>query len=147
MSCPEIGLQKQTVFDMEHKTKRVKRYTQRFKQELISEISAGLLSKSEASIKYGVSWMSIDRWCHSFGVPSGIEQIDLLLGSMKSKDQKPEPPLPQDVESLHQRLRELEVKLRASEMRAYAAELIIEIAEKDLGLDIRKKSGTKQSRK
>ena len=44
---------------MEHKTKRVKRYTQRFKQELILGISAGLLSKSEASIKYGVSWIKV----------------------------------------------------------------------------------------
>lgn len=132
---------------MEHKTKRVKRYTQRFKQELISEILSGALSRREARIKYGVSWMSIARWCHSFGVVSGVEKIDLLLGSMESKDQKPDLPLPEDVEGLKQRLREMEVRLRAAEMRAQAAEFIIDIAEKDLGLDIRKKSGTKQSRK
>lgn len=132
---------------MEHKTKRVKRYTQRFKQELISEISAGLLSRLAASKKYGVGRTSIVRWCRSCGVPSGIEQIDLLLGSMESKEQKSELPLPQDVEGLKHRLRELEVRLKAAEMRAHAAELIIDIAEKDLGLDIRKKSGTKQSLK
>lgn len=132
---------------MEHKTKRVKRYTQRFKQELISEISSGLLSTLEASKKYGVGRTSIVRWCRAGGVRSGIEQIDLLLESMESKEQKPDLPLPEDIEGLKQHLRELEVRLRTAEMRAHAAELIIDIAEKDLGLDIRKKSGTKQSRK
>jgi transposase-like protein len=132
---------------MENKTKRVKRYTERFKQELVSEITAGLLSKVGASKKYGVNRKSVDRWCRCCGLPSGIEQIDLLLGSMESKEQKPEPPLPEDIEGLKRRLRELEVRLRAAELRAHAAELIIDIAEKDLGLDIRKKSGTKQSRK
>ena len=55
--------------------------------------------------------------------------------------------LPEDAAALKQQLREMEVKLRAAELRAEVAELIIDIAEKDLGLDIRKKSGTKQSRK
>lgn len=132
---------------MEHKTKRVKRYSERYKQELVSEISAGLLSKSGAMKKYGISWMSIDRWCRSFGVVSGIETIDLHLGSMESKEPKVEFPLPENVDALKQRLRELEVKLRAAELRAEVAELIIDIAENDLGLEIRKKSDTKQSRK
>lgn len=132
---------------MEHRTKRVKRYSEHSKQELVSEISAGLLSKREASIKYGVSWKSIDRWCRSYGVASGIEMIDLHLGSMEQKDQKAPPPPAEDVATLKQRLRELEVRLRAAELRAEVAELIVDIAEKDLGLEIRKKSGTKQSRK
>jgi transposase-like protein len=132
---------------MEHKTKKVKRYSERFKQELASEISAGLLSKSSAIKKYGVSWMSVDRWCHAYGVSSGIERIDLHLGFMEQKEQNQELPLPDDVGALKQRLRELEVKLRASELRAEAAEMIIDIAEKDFGFDMRKKSDTKQSRK
>jgi transposase-like protein len=132
---------------MEHKTKKVKRYSERYKQELVSEISAGLLSKSEATKKYGISWMSVERWCRSYGVVSGIETIDLLLDSMESKEPKAELPIPENVDALKQRLRELEVRLRAAELRAEVAELIIDIAEKDLGLEIRKKSDTKQSRK
>ena len=132
---------------MEHKTKRVKRYSERFKQELASEISSGLLSKSSAIKKYGVSWMSVERWCRSYGVSSGIERIDLYLGLMDPKEKDQELALPDDVVALKQRLRELEVKLRAAELRAEAAEMIIDIAEKDFGLDMRKKSGTKQSRK
>ena len=132
---------------MVNKTKRVKRYSERFKQQLVSEVLAGVLSKSEACIKYGVSWMSIVRWCRSFGVVDGIEQIDILLSPMESKAPKSDLPLAEDVASLKQRLRELEVKLKAAELRAEVAELILNIAEEDLGLDIRKKSGTKQSRK
>ena len=39
------------------------------------------------------------------------------------------------------------VSVTREELRAAAAELIIDIAEKDLGLEIRKKSATKQSGK
>jgi transposase-like protein len=132
---------------MELKTKKVRRYSERFKQELISEISAGLLNKREASIKYDVNWKSIARWCRSFGVPSGIEMIDLHLVPMESKDQKAPSQSAEDIATLKQQLRAMEVKLRAAELRAQVAELIINIAEKDLGLEIRKKSDTKQSRK
>jgi len=128
---------------MANKTKRVKRYSERFKQQLVSEVSAGVLSKSEACLKYGVSWMSIVRWCRSFGVYDSIEQIDLLLSPMESKESKSSLPVPEDVASLKQLLRELEVKLKAAELRAEVAELIINIAEEGLGLDIRKKFGTK----
>lgn len=132
---------------MEHKTKKVKRYSERFKQELLSEISAGLLSKSEAIRKYGVSKNIIAYWSRAYGVSSGIERIDLPLGVMDSKEKDQALPLPDDVVALKQRLGELEVKLRAAELRAEAAEMIIDIAEKEFGLDMRKKSGTKQSRK
>ncbi|MDO8365682.1 MAG: hypothetical protein Q7T20_02710 [Saprospiraceae bacterium] len=66
---------------------------------------------------------------------------------MDVKEQDAEQPLGEDSVALKRRLAELEVKLRAAELRALAAELIIDIAEKDLGLEIRKKSATKQSGK
>lgn len=132
---------------MELKTKKIKRYSERFKQELISKISAGVLSKREATIQYGVSWMSVDRWCRFYGVVSGIEMIDLHLEFMEEKAKEKDGRLPEDIATLKHQLREMEVKLRAAELRAQVAELIIDIAEKDLGLDIRKKSDTKQSRK
>ena len=66
---------------------------------------------------------------------------------LESKEHFSEDLLPEDIATLKRQVRALEVKLRAAELRAHAAELIIDIAEKDLGLDIRKKSGTKQSRK
>ena len=147
VSCPEIGLQHKPFQEMEHKTKRVKRYSERYKQSIVSEISAGLLSKQESAIKYGVSWMSISRWCRFYGVSSGIEMIDLHLGFMESKASNESDELPEDIAALKRRLRELEVKLKSAELRAQAAELIIDIAENDLGLEIRKKSDTKQSRK
>lgn len=135
---------------MEHKTKKVKRYSERFKQELVSQICAGLLSKSDAIKKYGVSRGIIAYWCQSYGVSPGIERIDLDLGLMESpveKEQDESVPLGDDPAALKRRLSELEVKLRAAELRALAAELIIDLAEKDLGLEIRKKFDTRQSGK
>ena len=48
---------------MSIKTKRVKRYKECFKQEVVSQVMGGLMSKSEAASKYEVGWMSVDRWC------------------------------------------------------------------------------------
>lgn len=132
---------------MEHKTKKVKRYTERFKQELVSQLCAGLLSKSDAIKKYGVSRNILTYWCRAYGVSPGFERIDLDLGLMDEKEQDSQFPPGDDAVALKRRLSELEVKLRAAELRALAAELIIGIAEKDLGLDLRKKSATKQSGK
>lgn len=127
------------------KTKRVKRYKEGFKQEVVSQVMGGLMSKSEAASKYGVCWMSVDRWCRSYGV-SGVEYVGLPLDAMKNSIPKVVPaPLPDDVGQLKQRLREAEVRLRAAELRAEAAETMINIAEKNLGLDIRKKFVTKPS--
>lgn len=105
------------------------------------------MCKSEAVLKYGVCWMSVDRWCRSYGV-SGVEYVGLPLESMKSSISNVVPePLPDDVGQLKQRLREAEVRLRAAELRAEAAETMIDIAEKNLGIDIRKKSVTKPSQR
>lgn len=83
--------------------------------------------------------MSVDRWCRSYGV-SGVEYVGLPLEDMKNGVPRAVPePLPDDVGQLKQRLREAEVRLRAAELRAEAAETMINIAEKNLGLDIRKK--------
>jgi len=135
---------------MLNKTKNGKRYSECFKQQVVSEISAGMLSRSGAVEKYGASLMSIDRWCRSYGI-LGSEWIDLPLDKMNStctsKSEDAASDLPQDAAALKRRLRELEVRLLAAELRAEAAEMIIDIAEKDLGLEIRKKSVTKQSGK
>jgi transposase-like protein len=130
---------------MRHKTKVIKRYTERYKQSMVSKVSSGLFSKQELCKQYGLSWTSLDRWCRHYGVVSGIESVDLHLGSMDSVKQEDEFDLPEDVAVLKQRLKELQVKLKAAELRAEAAEMIIDIAENDLGLNIRKKPAAKQS--
>ncbi len=75
---------------MSFKTKRVKCYKEGFKQEVVSQVMGGLLSKSAAASKYGVSWMSVDRWCRSYGV-SGVEYVGLPPQTAKTPPRPEEP--------------------------------------------------------
>lgn len=54
-------------------------------------------------------------------------------------------PLPDDPKLLKERIAQLETQLRAAELKREAYERAIEIAKRDLGIDVLKKSVTKQS--
>jgi transposase-like protein len=129
---------------MSNQTKNGKRYQERFKQEIVAHILSGQTSQEEISKQYKISSSSLYRWCIKYGVK--IEYIDVPLGSMTtSKPPKEIPPLPDDVTLLKQRIIEMSVELRSLELRAVSAETMIDIAEKELGLEIRKKFATPAS--
>lgn len=137
---------------MRLKTKSIKRYSTRFKQQVVVEYQTDTSSIREICKKYEISIASLTRWQNEFSTSSNIQQIDLPLGSMTilesmAKLEKKVPfELPSDVESLQALVRDLEAKLRISQMREEAANIIIDIAERDLDIQIRKKSDTKQSK-
>lgn len=49
-----------------------------------------------------------------------------------------------ELEALKKQNADLKKKLEYAELKATAYELMVDIAEKELGIDIKKKSGTKQ---
>lgn len=55
--------------------------------------------------------------------------------------------LPDDPKLLKERIAQLETQLQAAELKREAYERAIEIAKRDLGIDVLKKSVTKQSPK
>ena len=51
------------------------------------------------------------------------------------------------IEAMEERIRELEQQLAKEKMRSTSLDTMIDIAERELKVDIRKKSGAKQSKK
>ena len=114
--------------------KGIKFYSESFKKEVIREITAGLLSKAEARRKYDIPGRStIIGWIRKFdGKTTDYRRI---MDYKKS-----------DKEALIKRIRELERKLEDEQIRSEGLSKMIDIAEEQLKITIRKKSATKQSR-
>ena len=74
----------------------------------------------------------IKRWRYRYS-----EELQLSLSTMNSKDLARH-------KALEQRIKELESQLSFSQKRTVALETLIDIAEKELKIQIRKKSGPKQ---
>jgi transposase-like protein len=137
---------------MTNKTKVIRRYTERYKQQVVCEVLSGQISKSCVARKYGIKGSNtVDRWCRKYGGDSykrGL-YIDLPLKVQKHKvmTTKKAEPLPDDPKVLKQRIAQLETQLRAAQLKREAFERAIEIAKRDLGIDVLKKCVTKQSPK
>ncbi len=115
-------------------------YSEEFKWKVVQEVLSGRFTKEEARKIYGIrSNCAILYWMRKYsgiddyrqgGSPIGIsEQMQKM--KEKSKDQK--------------RIKELEEALERERVRADLWQKMIEIAEEDYKIDIRKKSGAKQS--
>ena len=99
--------------------------------------------------KYDVSRSTINKWIliHQgiHDLPRSKRQHSYDLQQMTPKKiPKPQIPLHPDTE---EKIRQLEQQLAYEKLRADALDMMINIAEKQLNIDIRKKSGAQQSNK
>ena len=114
--------------------KGIKFYSDSFKREVVREVKAGLLSKTEAREKYSIPGSStIIGWIRKFD--GKITDYRRTMDYRKS-----------DKEALIKRIKELERKLEDEQIRSEGLSKMIDIAEEQLKITIRKKSTTKQSR-
>jgi len=122
----------------------MKRKVKRFPDELAYKIALEYLttdiSQSELKKKYGFKGtMSLYRWISKFGLskPSDKEfELKKAMGKEQSKTAK-ELKLESELDSLK---KELELE----KLRTLALSTLIDVAERDLKIPIRKKRGAKQ---
>lgn len=115
-------------------------YSEEFKWKVVQEVLTGKLSKEEARRVYNIkSNCAVLYWMRKFsgndnyrqgGIPLG-NQIE--MGNMKELSEK------------DKRIKELEESLNREKLRADLWQKMVEIAEEQLNIDIRKKYGAKQS--
>jgi len=109
------------------------------KRRIIQEVLSGSISKEGARRQYGIRGKSaILKWMRKFGYASNFDSITF---SMKSKE------LPEDPEQLKRLIVELEKALEEAKLSSKFYSTMIDIAEKEFKIPIRKKSVTKQSKK
>jgi transposase-like protein len=109
-------------------------YSESFKRAVIKEVLDGHISKADALRKYGIRGSSsIIYWIRKF------EESDPQQSSMEYNKA--------DKKDLIKRIKELERQLKDEQIRSFGYNKMIDIAEEQLNITIRKKPDTKQSKK
>lgn len=121
-------------FSLSDPPAKLKTYSSSQKRSVVRAIEQGM-SVRHAAVAFGiVSVGSIRKWIKK----SKAENAELVTIEMKKPPQNS--PEDQDLKALKQQLAEAELKIKA-------LETMIDVAEEHLKIDIRKKSGARQSPK
>lgn len=115
-------------------------YSETFKWQVVEEVLSGKYTKEEARRIYGIKSKSgILEWMRIFGGQDRRSKQELspelLEMAQKSKKEK----------ALEERIKQLENELNVEKHKALLYAKIVEVAEEELGISIRKKSGARQS--
>jgi len=114
--------------------KIIKRYSLAFKQKVVSEIETGKLTIGEVRKLYDITGNgTVEKWIRKFGknhLLSKVVRIEMADEVSKLKQ------LEKDKQALESALAQTQLKLLAMES-------LIEVAEQEYGIDIKKNCGTK----
>jgi len=130
---------------MEHQSemRRIQIYDETFKRKVIDEYLAGGISKMDLLRKYNIRTKSgIQRWMKKFGYTDVYKSTEIKFTSITSADLAKKIDLKNDSDLL-KKIRELERQLAEEKLRSEAYARIIDKAEKELKIPIRKKPNTK----
>jgi len=115
-------------------------YSEEFKWKVVREVLSGTLTKEEARRVYSIKGnCTVLYWMRAFsGVKdyrnAGIVNEDLIDMAKSSKQRETE-----------KEIARLKQELKAERLRADLWQKVVEVAEEELGVDIRKKFGARQS--
>ena len=112
------------------------RYSESFKQKIITEIESGKYSISESSNLYDVSTVSIRLWLRKLGKNHLIGKV--VRVEMRGEADK--------LKQLQKEKRALESALAQAQLKIITLESTIECADKIYSTDLKKKFGTVASR-
>lgn len=119
---------------------KVNKYTDDFKLMVVQDYLSTDISQSALKKKYNFGGnKNIYNWMRKFGLSKPSEGQKELHQVMAKEEQKSA--LEQELEL---KIRKLEEELKREQLRTKALNVMIDIAERDLKVDIRKKSGAKR---
>ena len=106
-------------------SKLQKTFSEAFKKQVVKEYEQGLLNKDQLQVKYGLGGNStVLKWCRKYGKFAYPKQS--ATGRPMKDPQK-------------QRIKELEAKLKAAELKLKVYDKLIEVTNRELDADIVKK--------
>ena len=118
---------------------------QAVKEYLIDGIPYRALAK-----KYNVSRSTINKWVLVYqgihNIPRSHKQVSYDL-QQKTLGNNSKQPIPLHQSELEKKIALLEKQLEWEKLKSHALDTLINVAERELDIDIRKKHGTKQSGK
>jgi transposase len=120
--------------------RKVNQFPDELKFKIVQEYVQSSISKKDLMQKYGVRGNScIMNWMRKFGLSYPTEEQIKVNNQVTKESRK----TPQERE-LEQKLKTLEQELEYEKLRTKALNTLIDIAEEELNISIRKKSGAKQ---
>jgi transposase len=121
-------------WDVPLRGRRQKAYSESFKRKVVYEVRTGQINKDEARRRYNIPGKTtVLNWCRLYGKVKEIPEE-----SMADKEE-----LLKELEQLRKENERLQKDLESAELKAFAYEKLIEVAEKRLGVEIKKKIGEK----
>lgn len=119
-------------------------YDMTLRNTVCLELLSGNLSITEAKAVYGIKGQgTIYGWLKDYQ-GSGFDSNLAAMNSIDSTTQSPDAQQNGPVDDLQNKNKQLEAALNLAKLKITALETMIDIAESELNIDIRKKSGTKQ---
>lgn len=106
-----------------------------FKRKKVSEIERNLVSIAEVSREYQVSRTCIYKWIYKYSIMRKKSERQVVEAKSDTKK----------IEQLQQHIKELEQKLGQKQFMVEYYQKMIELTEKDLGIDIKKKGSISPS--
>lgn len=114
-----------------------------FKRMVIEEYLSSGCSKEHLLAKYGIRGKgAIQRWMRQYGYED-IHRKRMIRFAIPSSPTIPMAKKSNDVRELQKKIKELERQLEDEKLRSEAYSRIIDIAERELKIPIKKKSDTK----
>ena len=117
-------------------------YTKEFKERVLLDYQNGTESVSKVALRYQVNRDTVASWVYRKEPESDSGKSINFVPSDTSFMQGKKITSP---ELMEVRIEELEHQLKMEQMRSLCLNEMIDIAERELKIDIRKKSGTRQS--
>ena len=114
---------------------KLRRYSDEFKRAIVSEFESGKLSVLQLEKLYGIANPTIYKWIYKF---STFNQEGYRVIEMKDSSAK-------KIKSLEEKVKELERLIGQKQIKIDYLEKMIELADEDLKVDIKKNSNTPQS--
>lgn len=104
---------------------------------IIQEYLTTEISLTQMVKKYHIGWTTIPKWMRKFGIPMPNEApVQIPMSEETKKPEKKD-----TVEALEARLQELQAELDREKLKNLALNTMIEVAEEELQIDIRKNLG------
>lgn len=119
-------------------------YEESFKLEVLTDYYGSGSSVRSITLKYGLSCTRVLlSWLQRYPIDAKELSLpdEVISKHMKQKEERSNP---SSEKVLNQRITELEKALYYANLRARGLEILIDVAEKNEGINIRKKPGAKQ---
>ena len=111
-------------------------YSTSFKLGVVRRVAMGELTKEQARLEYGIpSNSAIVEWMRKFGYCSDPHKQPLMAKTIDNMDAK----------ELKKKVLQLEKQLQNERIRSQLYQTMIDVAERELGIAIRKTSDTNPS--